>query len=388
MKVAIVGAGPAGLYFARLLKRSLPRARVAVYERGREGATWGFGVGLGGRTMKEIEASDPDVHDAMVAAMRFTSEQVIDLNGDTFRIDYAAASGALSRLRLLQILTAACRKVGVDLHFNAMVDSAAAFAGHDLIVAADGANSRLRSEGGDAFGTHRRTLTNHFAWYGVGRAMEPMALVFRSFEGGTFIGHYYAYSADMSTFVAECDDPTWQMFGFDSMTEAERMAEMERVFAPELAGSPLIANHSVWRQFPAISNDRCYSGNVVLIGDSQRVAHFSIGSGTRLAMEDATALHAACMEMGDDNPRALARFEEIRSPGRQQFGEAAQRSFEWYEQVAMRMKQPLLPFIHDFLTRTGRISDERLRSYAPNFYDAYVRDQTGKPADMRINENS
>lgn len=371
MKVAVVGGGPSGLYFARLVKKSRPDTHIDVFERGLEGATWGFGVGLGGRTMKEIEDTDCDVYEKMIASMRFMRDQKIHLNGEEFKIEYGAALGAISRLGLLQILIAACRSVGVNLHFETPVDSVDDLGGYDLIVAADGANSRLRQEREVEFGTKRRMLSNHFAWYGVGRPIEPMALIFRSFEGGTYVGHYYAYSDSMSTFVAECDDATWHKFGLDRMTDDERKAEMERVFAPELHGAPLVANHSIWRQFPAVTNEHFYSGNVVLLGDSQRVAHFSIGSGTRLAMEDAMALHQAFMEQGNNVAAALSRFEEIRRPGREKFGEAARLSFEWYEDVAKHMQQPLIPFIHDFLTRTGRISDEQLRSYAPGFYDAY-----------------
>lgn len=380
MKVAVVGGGPSGLYFARLLKRSRPETHVDVFERGSEGATWGFGVGLGGRTMKEIEDTDPQVYEKMIASIRFMSDQIIDLNGEAFTIEYGAVLGAISRLRLLQILIASCRDVGVNLHFDTPVHSADHLGGYDLIVAADGANSRLRQEREAEFGTRRRILSNHFAWYGVARPMTPMALIFRSFEGGTFVGHYYAYSDSMSTFVAECDDATWHKFGLDRLSDDERKAEMERVFAPELDGAPLIANHSIWRQFPAVTNEHFHTGNIVLLGDSQRVAHFSIGSGTRLAMEDATALHQAFEQCGGDVAAALVRFEEIRRPGREKFGEAARLSFEWYEDVARHMQQPLMPFIHEFLTRTGRISEERLRAYAPGFYDAYARVRESAPA--------
>nr|WP_047165813.1 FAD-dependent monooxygenase [Sphingomonas sp. Y57] len=379
MKVAVVGGGPCGFYFARLLKRSRPEVDVELFERGPEGATWGFGVGLGGRTMKEIEDTDRPVYQAMIASMRFTRTQIIHLDGEAFTLEYGAAAGAISRLRLLEILAFACRDVGVKLHFGTPVDSAAQLDGYDLIVASDGASSRLRQEREAEFGTKRRILRNRFAWYGVGRPMEPMALIFRSFEGGTFVAHYYAYSDSMSTFVAECDEATWYKFGLDRMTDEARKAVMERVFATELDGAPLVANHSIWRQFPAVTNAHFYSGNVVLLGDSQRVAHFSIGSGTRLAMEDAAALHQAFQQCGSDVAAALARFEEIRRPGRDTFGEAARRSFEWYEDVARHMRQPLMPFIHEFLTRTGRISDERLRTYAPSFYDAYHGRRQGEP---------
>lgn len=322
--------------------------------------------------MAEIATSDRAVHDAIVGAMRFGREHLIRLNDAAFELKYADVTGAISRLELLRILTQACREVGVTLHFQTPVGGIDDVVGYDLVVAADGAGSVLRGEREAEFGTTSRVLTNRFAWYGVGWAM-PMGLVFRSFEGGTFVGHHYAYAHDMSTFVAECDQSTWHRFGFEHMTEDERRAEMERVFEFELEGAPLVANHSIWRRFPAIINARYHDGDTVLLGDSLRVAHFSIGSGTRLAMEDAAALHCALTECDGRIADTLTRFDEIRRPGREKFGEAARLSFEWYERVSEHMAQPLLPFIHGFLTRTGRISGERLRTYAPEFYQAYQK---------------
>ena len=378
MKVAIVGGGPAGLYFARLPKRERPDYEVDVYELSPEGATWGFGVGLGGRTMRDIRDSDADVYKAMVAAMKFDDQQIIHLNGEEFKLEYPEKAGAISRLRLIEILTKASREVGVRVHFEHAVGDICEFADCDLVVAADGVNSTIRSQRVEAFGTEIRTLTNHFAWYGVERAMTPMALVFREWKGGVFCGHYYAYEDDMSTFVAECDDHTWCLLQLEDMSDGERQSLIEEIFAPELAGEKLLDNHSIWRQFPATSNARWHDGNVVLLGDNLKAAHFSIGSGTRLAMEDAAALFRALQERSDNVSAALTRFKEIRGPSRALFGEAARKSFEWYEDMALHMKQPLMPFIYNFLTRTGRIDDERLKRYAPGFYEAWQEYSTEK----------
>jgi 2-polyprenyl-6-methoxyphenol hydroxylase-like FAD-dependent oxidoreductase len=371
MKVAVVGAGPAGLFFSRLLKRAQPSADVQVFEQGLEGATWGFGVGLGGRSMREIEALDPRVHAAIVAAMVFGSDQNIHLNGEDFAIEYSETMGAIERLALLRILAAAARECGVVLRYNVRVESAEELTGFDLIVAADGIGSSLRKEREKAFGTHIRELSNRFAWYGVGTALRPSALVFRTVPAGRLIGHYYAYTPRMSTFVAECDDATWRAAGFESLSNEGRRATVARIFAPELQGEPLIDNRSIWRRFPVVTNERWYAGNVVLIGDALRSAHFSIGSGTRLAMEDAAVLAAALQQADGDIARALPRFAALRAPARETIGEAARRSFEWYEEIAAHMDQPLLPFIYTFLTRTGRIDDERLKQYAPGFFKAY-----------------
>lgn len=371
MKIAVVGGGPAGLYFARLAARGRPDFDLTVFERNPRGATWGFGVGLDGRSMREIEALDRQVHDRLIEAMTFAGgEQNIHLNGEDYLIRYTDRMGAIARLTLLEILEAACEEVGVRLRHGYGIENAEALAGYDLIVAADGVNSTLRRAREGRFGTHVRQLTNHFAWYGVGARLDPSALVFRTHQGGTYVGHYYPYSATMSTFVAECDHATWVDQDLESKSDTDRRELLETIFAPELGGAPLIENRSVWRQFPVITNERWFVDNVVLLGDNLRSAHFSIGSGTRLAMEDAAALAAAVVE-ANSVEQALPRFVETRSAGRAMFGEAAERSFRWYENVAEHMRQSKLPFIHDFLTRTGRISDERLSRYAPQFWLDY-----------------
>ncbi len=381
MRIAIVGAGPAGLYLARLIKRARPNLDVKVFEQNPEGATWGFGVGLGGRTRQQIEAADPDVHDRITAAMLFSSRQRIHLDGAERTIDYADSLGAIERLRLLEIILSAARESGVEVSYDTRIETPGDLADFDLIVAADGANSVIRGFFAERFGTSTSYLTNHFAWYGVAKALEPSALVFRTIAGGRLIGHYYAYRDDMSTFVAECDDATWHDAGLDRMSDLERRKLFETAFAPELEGEPLVENRSIWRQFPVVTNQAWFVDNVVLVGDALHSAHFSIGSGTRLAMEDAIALFSALDENEFDLAAALPDYARRRSPGRSAFGEAARRSFTWYEDVADHMRQPLDDFIHDFLTRTGRIDDERLKSYAPGFYEVWRRGRD--PADAQ-----
>lgn len=371
MRIAIVGGGPAGLYFARLAKKNDPGLEVRLFEQNPPDATFGFGVGLGGQSLRVIEAADPEVYAGLAARMVFNNVQKIHLNGEDILLEYSQTSGSIPRLELLAVLHDACRAAGVGITHETRIESSAELAGYDLIVAADGINSVLCRERAEAFGTEVRHLTNHFAWYGVARPMRPDALVFRDVPEGRFIGHYYAYSATMSTFVAECDDETWRNAGFEDIDDAERRARVERVFASELDGSPLVENRSVWRQFPVVTNQRWHDGNVVLLGDALRSAHFSIGSGTRLAMEDATALAAALAECGNDVPGLLDRFVALHRPRRDAFGEAAERSFNWYEDVARRMTQSPVDFTYDFLTRTGRVDDNRLESYAPAFFEKY-----------------
>jgi 2-polyprenyl-6-methoxyphenol hydroxylase-like FAD-dependent oxidoreductase len=318
-----------------------------------------------------MRRTDAEVQDALSAVMVFNDKQNIHLNGDDVLLQYATSGGAIARLELLNILQKACEEVGVELHHGRRIASVREVDGFDLIVGADGVNSVVRGEFAREFGTGSYFLNNKFAWYGVGRAMAPNALVFRNAHGGTFVAHYYAYTPTMSTFVAECDGPTWQTCGLDRMSDDERKRMVEDIFAPELAGASLIDNKSMWRSFNVITNERWTHRNIALLGDALRSAHFSIGSGTRLAMDDAASLFEAVKESGDDVASALARYVAIRRPIRDQFGTAAERSFRWYENMREAMTAPAMEFTYNFLTRTGRVDDERLKDYAPGFYRQY-----------------
>jgi 2-polyprenyl-6-methoxyphenol hydroxylase-like FAD-dependent oxidoreductase len=371
MRIAVVGGGPAGLYLARLVKLHTPQHSVEVFEQNSPDATFGFGVGLGGTARDRIRALDPLVHDRITDGMVFSDQQRIHLNGSDILVKYSSKGGAIGRLDLLHILQAACAEVGVTMHHDFRIESLEQFGGFDLVVGSDGVNSVVRRLHGDAFGTQIYNLTNHFAWYGVARAMKPSSLVFRTTPKGRFVGHYYGYTPSMSTFVAECDAQTWACAGLGDMTDDARRKYMEEIFAPELDGDRLIDNRSIWRNFPVIVNARWSSGKSVLIGDALLSAHFSIGSGTRLAMDDAMALFAAIQETSDV-PAALARFDEIRHPIRERFRLAAEKSFNWYERLDQVMAQPPIDFVHDFLTRTGRIDDARLAEYAPGFAKLYA----------------
>jgi len=376
-RIGIVGGGPAGLFLARLLRREYPGLSVHVMERNPRGATYGFGVTLGAAPLARLREADPALADALERRMVFDAVQRVRLGRDDMDIEYAQGGGSISRLDLLGVLDGACREVGAEISYDSQIADADLFNGCDLVVAADGANSPLRDARADRFGKSGRALGNRFAWFGVAKALSPNALVFREALGGRFIAHYYAYGPSVSTFVAECDAQTWHASGFDSMDDAGRKTAIEAIFAPELEGAPLVENRSIWRRFEAIGNERWFDGRLVLIGDALRPAHFSIGSGTRLAMEDAYALFTAIRDTGlADISDALPLFVERRKPIRDLFAEATERSFTWYENIAQAMQKPVLEFTYDFLTRTGRVDGERLVRYAPAFARRWAEAQT------------
>ncbi|KQW64904.1 FAD-dependent monooxygenase [Variovorax sp. Root411] len=376
MKISIVGAGPSGLYLSILIKHRCPHWDIKIVEQNAADSTFGFGVVLAEAGLSRLRAADAPTHDALVEKMIFTTHQIITTRETPISIRRPnAGGGAIARIDLLQILQKEATDAGVQIEFGVRVQDmadldAAGLSDADVIVGADGINSSLRTACESQFGTTRESLTNHFAWFGVGKAFPTAALVFREHRGGAFIAHYYPYSESNSTFVAECDDATWQTFGMAAMTAEQRQQLFEEVFAPELDGHALISNNSTWRQFPVIRNARWAAGKVVLIGDAETSAHFSIGSGTRIAMDDAIALADALVNDGDDAAvtavERLARFAASRGPEKLKLIAASEKSYRWYESIGEWMKRYTpYEFIYAFMTRTGRIDEGRLAAAYP-----------------------
>ncbi|HSV68686.1 MAG TPA: FAD-dependent monooxygenase [Methylibium sp.] len=372
MKVAIIGGGPSGLYLALLLKRRAPDWSVHVVEQNSPDATFGFGVVLADTGLLQLQEADADSYDALCAAMRYNERQIIVQREQPIEIRLNVRGGAIPRLTLLQILEEQVQRAGVDIRFGQRIESTADLAvlglgNADVIVGADGVNSVLRRQYADELGTTHRALTNHFAWYGTKKVFESPALVFRKRDGGHFVAHYYAYSDEMSTFVAECDDATWHRLDLNRMSDDERQALFEDIFEPELAGRKLISNKSLWRQFPVIRNARWSQGRSVLIGDALASAHFSIGSGTRIAMTDSIALARALLGCAGDVAAGLAAFERDHGPQKHKLIAASELSYNWYERMAEWMDALTAEeFVYQFMTRTGRVDDERLRAEFPD----------------------
>jgi len=359
------------LLFSLLAKRRYAHWDIRVYEQNLADATFGFGVVFSEGALAFLERDAPDLYRQLSARMEAWPIQRIVHRDERVDIDGNGFS-AIARLSLLQFLQDLCRNAGVSVEFGRAIASLDELAGADLVVGADGLNSLVRRSLESQFEPRIEWLTNKFAWYGVEQPFECLTLTFRANEHGAFVAHHYRYSPTMSTFIVECDAATWHRAGLDRALDAESRACCERVFAPELGGKSLVSNKSVWRNFPILSNRRwsarvSASCHAVLIGDALRTMHFSIGSGTRLAFEDAIALDRAFGEAGENVPKALDAFERARRPVVEKLHAAANLSSYWYERFADKMAISPWRLAYDYMTRSGRMSDERLRETAPRF---------------------
>ena len=372
MRVCVAGAGPAGLFFSLLLKRKRPNCAITVLEQNPRGATFGFGVVFSRGALEFLARDEPQMHARLSAAMESWPMQrivhrdvAVDIDGNGF--------SAIGRLELLRILQDECEAAGVDLRFDFPVEDIDP-GKSDLLVGADGVNSAVRRKFESIFKSRIETLTNKFAWYGTEQLFECLTLTFRESEHGAFVAHHYRYSPRMSTFLVECDAATWKRAGLDRMSDEESRAYCARVFAKDLGGHGLVSNKSIWRNFPLLRNETWIAGNAVLIGDALRTGHFSIGSGTRLAFDDAIALSKS-LAQGEVH-EGLKDFERTRRPIVEKLVAAANQSSYWYETFPERMKQEPWRLAYDYMTRSGRMTDERLKSEAPRFFDYVRREST------------
>ena len=375
MRIAVVGGGPGGLYFAYLCKRRHPDAQIDLFEQNPEGATWGFGVVFSEQALEFLRADDPETVDAITPRMESWQNITLHLRGESVEIDGIGFS-SIGRLELLNILQQRLRAAGVNARYDKPIGSMDELGGYDLIVAADGLNSLVRRGFEKEFGASVSHSTNKFAWYGTGKVFATLSQTFVKTRLGSFNAHHYRYSPDMSTFLVECDAATWQAYGFEQKTIEQSQAICEEIFADTLDGHPLVSNRSVWRNFPWIWNENWSHGNIVLIGDALHTAHFSIGSGTRLAIEDAIALTKA-LEAETELAAGLARYQAERKPIVQKLVTAARTSADWYEKFGEHMKLDLMDFAYSYITRSGRIADARLRALSPKFMARYETEKNG-----------
>jgi anthraniloyl-CoA monooxygenase len=367
MRIACIGGGPAGLYFAISMKLRDPGHEIEVFERNAPGVTFGWGVVFSDQTVENLERNDPK--SAQIIAGEFAHWDDIDVH---IKSECITSSGhgfiGIGRKRLLEILQDRARELGVTLHFNAECDPAdPKWRAYDLVIAADGANSRFRDAHADAFQVDIDVRANKFVWLGTSKVFEAFTFAFEETEHGWIWAHAYRFAPDCSTFIVECSEQTWRSFGFDRMSQDESIAACEKLFAKYLDGHRLQSNathlvgSAAWLNFRRIKCDNWAVGNTILLGDAAHTAHFSIGSGTKLALEDAIKLAEVLNRPGLSRDAALFEYQAERNLEVLKLQNSARNSTEWFETLHRYLHFEPLQFAYSLLTRSQRISHENLR---------------------------
>lgn len=376
MNIRIIGGGPAGLFFAYLMGRANAGHEIRLYERDPEDATYGWGLVFSDVALSFVRDIAPEVYDSMTRRQVVFNDmeivhqgQHVTLAGNTFH--------RMARIDLLKALHRHCREVGVYLEFGRRIDDLDELGNAELIVAADGANSAIRARYSQIFGPKVDERPNLLAWYGTTRRFEPLSLIFRQNADGLIIAHAYQFSDTHSTFLVEVPPETFRRSGLDQMSEAESLKYCEAAFAEDLAGHQLLSNRSTWFRYAIIKNKKWYHDNLVLLGDALRTGHPSIGSGTRMALQDSIALFDAYRTSEGNVTSILEQFCRIRRPGSDSLQEAAIRSTEWYEHLGSKLPLDPVSFAYDYLRRSGRVSPEDIRKRDPALAAAYERLHAG-----------
>jgi anthraniloyl-CoA monooxygenase len=371
MKIAVIGAGPAGLYFSLLAKKHNPAHEIDVYEQNPEGATYGWGVVFSDVGLAFLKEADAEFFEEFTAHHEKCDYMEVVHRGTHVQI-HGNHFSRTARLDMLQTLQRACQRVGVRVHYGQRVSDVAQLASQvDVLVAADGGNSAVRTQFATHFQPSFEKRRNKFAWYGTRQRFHPVSLIFNQSEHGVFIAHSYQYSPELSTFLVEVDPETWQRAGLDTASEDESRRYCSQVFGAELGGNELLTNRSLWFEANIVKNEQWSHQNIVLLGDALRTVHFSLGSGTRMAMQDAIALHKGLAEHPADVPAAFAAFEGMRRTASSSFQNAAAKSLDWYENVASKLHLDPVNFAYDYMRRTGQVSHEDLKQRDPYFVAAF-----------------
>jgi anthraniloyl-CoA monooxygenase len=370
MKINIIGGGPAGLYFAILMKQANPTHDLTIYERNGPNDTFGWGVVFSGQTLAHLKAADEETYQRITDTFETWDNVDVVYRGQKISIHGNRFSG-IARLTLLHILQQRARDLGVQIRFRHEISDAQLLAKEcDLLVGADGVNSLVRQAFSQEFQPVLSLRTNKYIWYGTNRLFHGLTLTFRENTAGVFAAHSYKFSKDTSTFIIECDQEAWNKAEFANMQDDETRAYLERVFANDLDGLPLLSNNSRWINFVLVKNANWSRQNIVLLGDALHTAHFSIGSGTKLALEDAIELRK-CFHETTDVSQALTRFESIRKPVIEDYQAAAYGSMVWFENASKFMSLSPIELAYSLMMRSGRVDLEKLRRRDPQFIQRY-----------------
>ena len=358
------------MYFAILMKKLDPSSEITIIERDGPNDTFGWGIVFSDQTFSYLQDNDQESYQSITRACQtwdnvdvVHKNQKVTIRGNKF--------SGVSRLAFLNILQKRCLELGVEIRFQTNVTDVRELDGYDLLVGADGANSLIRRSYGEYFQPSVEVRKNKYIWLGTHKLFHGLTLTFREDEAGVFIAHSYKFDETTSTFIVECSEATWRNAGLDRKSDEETCCYLAEVFKSDLGGRALLSNNFVkWLNFPLVKNGQWHYRNIVLLGDALHTAHFSIGSGTKLALEDSIAL-AKCFHAIDDIEAALAEFQRVRKPIIDNYQEAAYSSLLLFENAEAEMHLGPMAFAYKIMTRSKKIDYEKLKKRDPDFIAAY-----------------
>ena len=370
MRINIIGGGPAGLYFAILMKKADPKHQITIYERNGPDDTFGWGVVFSGKTLANLRAADEESHAAITNQFEAWDNVDIVHRDEKISIHGNSFSG-IARLQLLKILQHRAEQLGVEIVFRTEIADVETLRSQcDLLVAADGVNSGVRSRYAEQLQPSLDVRAHRYIWYGTNQLFHGLTLTFRENADGVFAAHSYKFNKTTSTFIVECDPETARRANLEAKSDEETRRYIAKVFERDLAGHPLLSNNSKWINFVLVKNANWFFENLILLGDALHTAHFSIGSGTKLAMEDAIAL-AECFQTTSDVTKVLSKFTEVRRPVIEDYQAAAFESMVWFENAAKYVSLAPIDLAFSAMMRSGRVSYEDLKKRAPEFIERY-----------------